>query len=195
MIYKFVLFKNLLFIKIILFLFQKSCFAYNSPRFCHDIAKENFKIVPYHAKNYISKHKLNREQCNDLIQEGYIGLMLAARKYNTCINTKFTTYASYWIKSYMSSYIKSMYNEKYNNFELNDNISRTYDKKEYTKINMDILEPIEKDIVYRRYIQKPRDISYDIAKEYGITREEVVKISLRGIRKIKTEYMIENEML
>ena len=81
------------------------------------------------------------------------------------------------------------------NFELNDNISRTYDKKEYTKINMDILEPMEKDIVYRRYIQKPRDISYDIAKEYGITREEVVKISLRGIRKIKKEYMIENEML
>tara|TARA_Y100000768_G_C23937437_1_gene663259 strand:- start:324 stop:884 length:561 start_codon:yes stop_codon:yes gene_type:complete len=182
--------------KIICFILINSIYGYNTPQYCHDVARENFKIVPYHAQNYIMRHKLNTDQCNDLIQEGYIGLMLAARKYDeNNNNAKFTTYSTYWIKSYMSSYIKAMYKQKYNNIDINDKLCKTYDLPAYTKINMDILEPIEKDIVYRRYIQKPRDISYDIAKEYGITRQEVVKITLRGIRKIKTEYMIENEML
>ena len=60
---------------------------------------------------------------------------------------------------------------------------------------MDILNPLEKDIVYRRYIKKPRDISNVIAKNYGMTQNEVVKISLRGIKKLKTEYITQQEML
>ena len=191
------LIKNMPLKKIIYVLCINCIYGYNSPQFCHNIAKDNFKLVPYHAKNYIVKHKLNSDQCNDLIQEGYVGLMLAARKYdeNNNINAKFTTYSSYWIKSYMSSYIKSMYKQKYNNIDIYDNLCKTYDLPVYTKINMDVLKPLEKEIVYRRYIKKPRDISNDIAKEYGMTQNEVIKISLRGIKKLKTEYMIQEEML
>jgi RNA polymerase sigma factor (sigma-70 family) len=183
--------------KIICLLCISSIYGYNPPKYCHDVAKDNFKLVPYHAKNYIARHKLNSDQCNDLIQEGYIGLMLAARKYdkNNNINAKFTTYSSYWIKSYMSSYIKTMYKQKYNNIDIYDNLCKTYDLPVYTKINMDILNPLEKDIVYRRYIKKPRDISNVIAKDYGMTQNEVVKISLRGIKKLKTEYITQQEML
>ena len=183
--------QTLFFKKLIYFLFINVICGYNSPKYCHDVAKDNFKLVPYHAKNYIVKHRLNSDQCNDLIQEGYIGLMFAARKYDENNNAKFTTYATYWIKSYMSSYIKSMYKQKYNNIDIYDNLCKTYDSPVYTKINMDILKPLEKEIVYRRYIKKPRDISNDIAKEYGMTRDEVIKISTRGLRKLKSEYILE----
>ena len=137
------LIKNMPFKKIIYLLFINTICGYNSPKYCDDVARENFKIVPYHAKNYIARHKLNSDQCNDLIQEGYIGLMLAARKYdeNNNINAKFTTYSSYWIKSYMSSYIKSMYKQKYNNIDIYDNLCKTHDLPVYTKINMDVLNP------------------------------------------------------
>ena len=43
-----------------------------------------------------------------MIQEGYVGLMYASRKYdiNNKANAKFVTYATYWIKSYMTKYLK-----------------------------------------------------------------------------------------
>ena len=40
----------------------------------------------------------------DLIQEGNMGLMIAAEKYKTSFNTRFSTYAYPWIFQYMSRY-------------------------------------------------------------------------------------------
>ena len=45
---------------------------YNSPEIINKLSRENYKLVYYFSKNYIKKHKLNKEQCNDLIQEGFI---------------------------------------------------------------------------------------------------------------------------
>lgn len=102
------LFKSLYFI----FVFSDSrIVAYNSPKYTHDLASENFKLVPYFAQSFIKKHNLNTYQCQELIQEGSIGLIYASRKYDDTYNVKFSTYSSYWIKSYMSKYIKSIYNE------------------------------------------------------------------------------------
>ena len=42
----------------------------------------------------------------DLIQEGIIGLTRAAQKYDETRNTKFSTYASYWIRAHMSQYTR-----------------------------------------------------------------------------------------
>ena len=41
----------------------------------------------------------------ELIQEGNIGIMTAAKKFDTKKNVRFSTYASWWIKSYIYSYI------------------------------------------------------------------------------------------
>ena len=43
----------------------------------------------------------------DLIQEGNIGLMQAVKKYNPYKGTKFSTYASFWIRAYMLKYIRN----------------------------------------------------------------------------------------
>lgn len=41
----------------------------------------------------------------DLIQEGNVGLLHAVKKYNPYKNTKFSTYASFWIRAYILKYI------------------------------------------------------------------------------------------
>jgi RNA polymerase sigma-32 factor len=41
----------------------------------------------------------------DLIQEGNVGLLHAVKKYNPYRGTKFSTYASFWIKAYILKYI------------------------------------------------------------------------------------------
>src|SRR5208283_4178039 len=41
----------------------------------------------------------------DLIQEGNVGLVHAVKKYNPYKGTKFSTYASFWIRAYILKYI------------------------------------------------------------------------------------------
>ncbi|MDE3022635.1 MAG: sigma-70 family RNA polymerase sigma factor [Pseudomonadota bacterium] len=54
----------------------------------------NQRLVTSIAKKYV-RHGV---EMNDLIQEGNIGLMRAAERFNPEIGTKFSTYATYWIK-------------------------------------------------------------------------------------------------
>lgn len=51
-----------------------------------------------------SKFKRTEFSFSDLIQEGNIGLMIAAEKYNHSYETRFSTYAYPWILQYMLRY-------------------------------------------------------------------------------------------
>src|SRR5208283_1823231 len=63
----------------------------------------NLKLVVKIALGYYNTYMIVR----DLIQEGNIGLMQAVRKYNPYKGTKFSTYASFWIRAYILKYIRS----------------------------------------------------------------------------------------
>jgi len=169
---------------------------YNSPETVNKLAKDNYKLVYYFSKNFIIRHKLNKERRDDLIQEGFVGLMYAARKYdkNNSANAKFTTYSGLWIKSYMTKYIKEMYSKPH--IPLNEAITKCYDEDDVIlkSINLDILTPLEKNIVFKTYIRKPRIIKKDLATEYNITKCEVAKINRNALKKLKTQYMIENNI-
>ncbi|MDA3899159.1 MAG: RNA polymerase sigma factor RpoD/SigA [Spirochaetes bacterium] len=58
-------------------------------------------LVSSIAKNYASY------QCpfEDLVQEGFIGLIRAFEKFDPSLGCKYTTYATYWIKHYITRYI------------------------------------------------------------------------------------------
>lgn len=59
------------------------------------IINANLRLVVSIAKKYIGITTLS---FLDLIQEGNIGLLIAIEKFDTEYNTKFSTYATYWIK-------------------------------------------------------------------------------------------------
>jgi len=61
----------------------------------------NLKLVVKIALEYYNTY-LN---ILDLIQEGNVGLLHAVKKYNPYRGTKFSTYASFWIRAYILKYI------------------------------------------------------------------------------------------
>ncbi len=65
------------------------------------LAISNLKLVIKIALEYFNTY-LN---ILDLIQEGNVGLLHAVKKYNPYKGTKFSTYASFWIRAYMLKYI------------------------------------------------------------------------------------------
>lgn len=68
------------------------------------IVESNLGLVVYIAKRYIGKAEFL-----DLIEEGNIGLIKAVEKFNIEKETKFSTYAAYWIEHYIRRYIYANY--------------------------------------------------------------------------------------
>ena len=65
------------------------------------LAISNLRLVVKIALEYFNTY-LN---ILDLIQEGNVGLLHAVKKYNPYRGTKFSTYASFWIRAYILKYI------------------------------------------------------------------------------------------
>lgn len=65
------------------------------------LIKSNLRLVVKIAKNYTSIEP----SIIDLIQEGNLGLIRAAEKFDYSMGCRFSTYASYWIKHYITRFI------------------------------------------------------------------------------------------
>lgn len=63
-----------------------------------ELVRHNLMLVVSMAFRYISKGKKAGLALNDLVQEGNIGLMTAAQKFEPERGTKFSTYAVHWIR-------------------------------------------------------------------------------------------------
>ena len=85
------------------------------------LIEENYKLIYFVIKRFTCKTiHFDKE---DLIQEGYIGLIKAIEMFNLDYNYNFSTYAIKYISGYMSKYIT-----KHNRNELSLNVS--YDSDE-----------------------------------------------------------------
>lgn len=62
------------------------------------LIKANLRLVPFVAKSIRNRSSLSEE---DLIQEGNMGLLRAAEKFDAAQGTRFSTYACWWIWSFM----------------------------------------------------------------------------------------------
>ena len=68
----------------------------------------NLRFVLQIAAEYARKMYVTKVPLLDLIQEGNIGLMKAAEKFDYTRGFKFSTYAADWIKLYIQNFIKNM---------------------------------------------------------------------------------------
>lgn len=64
-----------------------------------ELVEHNLRLVVSVAKQYVNKSRLT---FLDLIQEGNLGLIKAADKFDYTLGYKFSTYATYWIKQSIS---------------------------------------------------------------------------------------------
>ncbi len=119
------------------------------------LIESNLRLVVRIAKAYVTPDV----SLLDLIQEGNLGLIKAASKYDYRKHVRFSTYASWWIKQ---SIVRSLSNKK-------RTIRLPHRKEEkIRKING----------IYNRLSQQlMREPTYkEIAEEVGLTEDEVAKL-------------------
>ncbi len=68
-----------------------------------ELVRHNLRLVVSIARGYTGRGL----EFADLVQEGNLGLMRAARSFDAAFGTKFSTYATWWIKQSMSRAISN----------------------------------------------------------------------------------------
>ena len=118
----------------------------------HKLVNSNLRLVMKIAGMY----NVPEIPLMDIIQEGNIGLLHAAQKFDYRKNARFCTYASWWIRQFMSRYITSK-----------RRIVRLPERKEET------LRKIQRvyHVLSQSLMHQPS--SADIARELGIPVKEV----------------------
>jgi RNA polymerase primary sigma factor len=71
--------------------------------------KAKQKLVRHNLSFVVAIARMQRRgtvRLDDLIQEGNVGLMRAAEKFDPHAGTRFSTYAVWWIRAYIGKYLK-----------------------------------------------------------------------------------------
>tara|TARA_B100001063_G_scaffold245684_2_gene282089 strand:- start:347 stop:886 length:540 start_codon:yes stop_codon:yes gene_type:complete len=140
-----------------------------SPKQIKQLAKDNYKLVPYFAKPYFRKHTLTYQQREELIQEGYVGFMRACAKYDETKGFKLSTYSGFWVRKYMDDYIKTIYKQK-ELVSMDNHLFRTIPYFDSTSILDELgLENWEKELLIKKY--KKGETFQSIAKEMKMSRD------------------------
>lgn len=71
-----------------------------------ELCQNNRRLVRWFAERYFGS-AAGKVELDDLEQEGIMGLLEAAKKFDFAKGVKFSTYASYWIRQEISRFIKN----------------------------------------------------------------------------------------
>ncbi|MCQ2311171.1 MAG: sigma-70 family RNA polymerase sigma factor [Paludibacteraceae bacterium] len=148
--------------------------------------KEHAYIVRTIAQQY---GKVNNQR-EDLLQEGYIGLMEAAKRYDPSIGVKFASYASWWVRKYIREWML-------NNSQI---VRLSVKTKDYYKpLTEDIETPLyeeEGDVIrYADILTDGTTAETDLIRqeEHQWLREAIEKLPAREQRLIREIYGIDCE--
>ena len=118
------------------------------------LVESNLRLVLSIACKYVRYNY----SLDDYIQEGNIGLMIAAKKFDPDSGNRFSTMATYWIKSYIHAYAM-----RGNNIAFSKGVGRTIRK--YRKV---------KALLEQKLFRIPTVA--DMAKELGISIERATEL-------------------
>jgi len=150
------------------------------------------------VKSIASRYK-GRVSFEDLIQEGFLGLLEAEKRFDSSKKAKFSTYAFYWIKKKILEAIQEEKIQSLNSVELKEEIlespivKKTYESKDSDIFSLNKnLSSLEQKI-FRLHFQQARTLS-QIAKELGIRRERVRQTKQLFLRKIKINQKLTEDL-
>ena len=177
----------------------------------NQLIEHNLRLVAHIVKKY--DHR--KEDADDLISIGTIGLIKGVDSYSYKKGTRITTYCARCIENEILMYFRS---DKKNskNVSINEGIGFDKDGNEitfldilktpkpdfaldlYQQTNMKLLKkyfgvltPREREIVVKRYgVNNQKETTQkEIAKELGISRSYVSRIEKRALTKLLREFM------
>ena len=172
------------------------------------ILEENIGFIVSEVKKYMNKHNISYEYLEDLIQEGYVGYLIALDKYKEDKNAGINTYAYHWIYSRLEAYrLKNLisplkvpvyvYRTKYDK-DNDEYVTKKDNKKvgtnvEYGLNNIFNSVFISLDAeVYKD--EKDSDKYEEIIKSNVNVEEEVInKIAIEEVKKVIDEVLEERE--
>ena len=132
------------------------------------LVEHNLRLVISVAKRYVRSSGMD---LMDLIQEGNIGLMSAARKYDHARGFKFSTYGTWWIRQAITRAIA--------------------DKRSLIRVPVHLNEAISKcQRVMRVFDLQPTEVEV-IAKESGLS----VKTVKKALAALKTSSLVDMEFV
>lgn len=182
------------------------------------LIEHNLRLVAHIVK----KFETNKEDTDDLIGIGTIGLIKGVDSYDFDKNIKLTTYVAKCIQNEILMYFRKVKGEAISNISLNDSIGFDKDGNEISlmevikdntedfasvlqrKDNISLISDYfkvltnrERDILTKRYglMNKKEMTQKEIAKELRISRSYVSRIEKRALTKILREFIKNNKSL
>jgi RNA polymerase sigma factor (sigma-70 family) len=146
---------------------------------------ELFPLVRSLAKKYSS----NSHDIDDLVQEGMIGVIKAVDNFDETKDTKFSTYAVFWIKKYILDYLNrhsSAIHSEY--YETLDSITDDSDIEieDQSKISLNFpanFPKQEKQVIIELY--EYEFTLKQVALNLGISRERARQLKEKALRRLK----------
>lgn len=148
------------------------------------LVSDNLLLVHYFAQPYRNRHSLNEDEYQDLTQEGTIGLIRAAEKFDSSKNIKFTTYSSYWIRSHLQKYMKRYYRHKY--VSLDSTLMQDFGKPDIIpEVNVESLSEQDQFLIYLRYTRGKTFL--EISNLLGVTQHTAIRRHKKILQTLRKE--------
>ena len=146
------------------------------------IATEYLPLVKSIANRYVHLGV----PIEDLIQEGLIGLLKAADKFEENKGAKFSTYATYWIKKYILAAIEKEKKVSLDSIKLTEESVET--KEGELKTSQYLKLPQNMPVIERKILRMQFEDQLtlkEIAQELEISRERVRQLKEKALRRMR----------